>query len=124
MHIGLADFAEPTLLILGDAASLNWLANYMETRQSIDLAVSPFVKLVSVSLVIAPTDDEGSLSRKDTRFEWKVSPVEAQQFAEELRALAVSENPAHAYLDPKANSAGVQVIASQGEYSAEAVFLR
>lgn len=123
MNIGLADFAEPTLLILGDAASLNWLASCMETRQSIDLATSPFVKLVSVGLVISPTGDEGSLSRNDTLFKWKVSPLEAQQFAEQLRALAISEKPAHAYLDPRTNSAGVQVIASQGEYSAEAVFL-
>jgi len=123
MHIGLADFAEPTLLILGDEASLNWLADCIETRQSIDLATSPLVKLVNVGLVIAPTEDEGSLSRNNTLFNWKVSPLEAQQFAEQLRALAVNERPAHAYLDPAANSAGVQVIASQGEYIGDAVFI-
>lgn len=33
MHIGLADFAEPTLLILGDSVSLNWLADCIEARQ-------------------------------------------------------------------------------------------
>lgn len=123
MHIGLADFAEPTLLILGDAASLNWLADCIEMRQAIDLSASPVVKLVNVGLVIAPTDDEGSLSRNDTLFKWRVSPLEAQQFAEQLRALAVSEKSAHAYLDPKANNAGVQVVASQGEYSGDAVFI-
>ena len=123
MHIGLADFAESTLLILGDAASLNWLADCIETRQSIDLATSPFVNMVSVGLVVAPTDAEGSLSRNDTLFKWKVSPLEADQFAEQLRELAVSQKPAHAYLDPKSNDAGVQVIASKGEYSGDAVFL-
>lgn len=123
MHIGLADFAEPTLLILGDKASLNWLADCIETRQSVDLAMSPFVKLLSVGLVIAPTHDEGTFIRSETLFEWRVSPLEAQQFAGQLRALALSEKPAHVYLDPKKNGAGVQVIASQGEYSTDDVFL-
>ena len=123
MHIGLADFAESTLLILGDAASLNWLADCIETRQLIDLARSPLAKLVSVGLMIVPTDNAGSLSRNDTLFKWKVSRLEAQQFAEQLRALAVSEKPAHAYLDPEANNAGVQIIASQGEYNADAVLI-
>lgn len=123
MHIGLADFAEPTLLILGDAASLNWLADCIEARQSIDLSTSPFVKLVRVELVIAPADDEGSLSRNGALFKWKISALDAQQFAEQLRALAVCEKPAHAYLDPKAKGIDVQLIASHGEYSADAVFI-
>lgn len=123
MHIGLADFAEPTLLILGDAASLNWLADCMETRQSIDLTTSPLVKLVNVGVTIASTNDEGSLSRTDTLFTWTVSPAEARQFAGQLRALAASEKPGHAYLDSKANHASVEVIASKGEYCADAVFI-
>lgn len=122
MHIGLADFAEPTLLILGDAASLNWLADCIEMRQAVDLSTSPLVKLVNVGLTIAPSDD-GILSRNDTLFELKISPLEAQQFAEQLRALAVSKRSAHAYLDPRSNSAGVQLVASLGEYSENAVFL-
>ena len=123
MHIGLADFAAPALLILGDETSLNWLAGCIATRQSIGLATSPLVKLVSVGLVIAPTDAEGSLSRSNTLFNWKVSRLEAQQFAQQLRALAGTGKPAHAYLDPNTNSAGVQVIASQGEYR-DAVFIQ
>lgn len=121
MHIGLADFAEPTLLILGDSVSLNWLADCIEARQSIDLATSSFVKLVNVGLMIVPSDDEGSLSRSDVLFEWKVSSSEAQQFADQLRALAAGDKPGHTYLDSKANSAGVEVIASKGEYSANPV---
>ena len=38
LHIGIADFAEPTLLLLGDQDSLVWLADQMEAEQSIDLA--------------------------------------------------------------------------------------
>lgn len=123
MHIGLADFAEPTLLILGDAASLNWLADRVESRQSLDFTGSPFVRLVSVSLLFEPTEGDGSFSRQNAKFVWKVSPSESQKYAEQLRALAASEIPAHAYLDSMANSAGVEVVASTGEYTADAVFI-
>lgn len=123
MYIGLADFAEPTLLVLGDVASLNWLADGIEMRRPIDLATSPFVKLVNVGLVIAPTNEEGNLCRNDTQFKWQISPMEAQQFAKQLRALAGSESSAHAYLDPKTNTAGVQLIASLGEYSGDDAFI-
>ena len=119
MHIGLADFAEPTLLIIGEAASLNWLADCLGTRQSIDLATAPSVRLVRIDMIIAATDDECSLSRNGRLFKWKVSPLGARQFAEQLRAVAVSEKPAHMYLDVYANNAGVQVIASKGEYTAD-----
>lgn len=124
LYIGLADFAEPTLLILGDAESLNWLADCLEARQSIDLAKTPSVTLVNVGLAISPAEGEGHLNRHDAQFDWKVSSSEAQLFSEQLRALTASGRPAHAYLDTQANNASVQVIASQGEYSANAVFTR
>ncbi|MGQ0593349.1 MAG: hypothetical protein ACT4QB_12085 [Gammaproteobacteria bacterium] len=37
-------------------------------------------------------------------------------FAEQLRALAASESPAHAYLDTESNNAGVEIVVSKGEY--------
>lgn len=123
MHVGLADFAEPTLLILGDAGSLNWLADHIESRQSLDFTAAPFVRLVNVSLLLEPTEGDGSFSRQSAKFIWKVSLSESQRFAEQLRALAASEVPAHAYLDSMANSASVEVVASKGEYIADAVFI-
>lgn len=123
MHIGLADFANPALLILGDPTSLNWLADCIAARKSIDLATSPFVELVSVGLNIAPTDEEGSCSRNDALLEWKISPAEALRFADQLRALAASETPGHAYLDPVDNRAVLEIIASKGEYNAKTVLI-
>jgi len=61
MHIGLADFNEPTLLLLGDPVSLNWLADRIEAQQVVDFMAFRFVKLVNVRLVILPADDGGSL---------------------------------------------------------------
>jgi len=120
MHVGLADFAEPTLLILGDVGSLNWLADRIESRQSLDFAAALFVRLLSVSLLLEPTEGDGGFSRQGAKFIWKISLSESQKFVEQLRALAASEVPAHAYLDAIANSAGVEVIASKGEYSTDA----
>jgi hypothetical protein len=122
LHIGLADFAEPTLLILGEAASLNWLAERIEARQSFDLATAPVVKLANVRLLLEPTDNAGTLTREGKKFVWKLSLSESQEVAAQLRELAASHVPAHAYLDPKTNSAGVEVVASKGEYS-DAVFV-
>ncbi len=123
MHVGLADFAEPTLLILGDVASLNWLADRIESRQSLDFAAAAFVRLLNVSLLLEPTEGDGSFNQQGAKFIWKISLSESQKFAEQLRALAASEVPAHAYLDSITNSAGVEVVASKGEYSTDAVFI-
>ena len=123
MHVGLADFAEPTLLILGDATSLNWLADYIESRQSLDFAAVAFVKLVNVGLLLDSTAGDGGVNRHEAKFNWKVSLPEAQQFAEQLRALAASEVPAHAYLDSAGNTSGVEIVASKGEYSPDTIFI-
>lgn len=122
LQVGLAEFAEPTLLILGSAESLRWLADRLEERRPLDLAHSPLVQLRGVGLVLKLVDVEGNIERHGPTFTWAISPTEAQQFASQLRELAASSEPAHAYLDPKTNHTGVQVMASKGEYSAEAVF--
>lgn len=123
MSVGLADFAEPTLLILGDAGSLNWLADRLCSRQPLDFAALPFVRPVHVSLRLEPTEGDGSFSRQNATFVWKVSRPESQRVADQLRALARSEVAAHAYLDPKVNSANVEVVVSKGEYASDAVFI-
>lgn len=124
LHVGMADFAEPTLLIVGDAESLVWLADYIDTQQPIRFAaLSPSVRLVNVDLRLAPSDAGGSLHRSGSVLDWKVSSVEARQFAEQLRTLAASESPAHTYLDTESNNAGVEIVVSKGEYDPSAVFI-
>lgn len=122
MHIGLVDFSEPTLLFLGDVDALRWLAELIESRQSIDFAATPFASLVNVRLLLDPTDGESGLGRSGSGFVWSISSYEASKFAEQLRELVKSKIPAHAYLDPKSNSSGVQIVVSRDEYDPNIVF--
>jgi hypothetical protein len=122
LHVGLADFSEPTLLLLGDAAALNWLADRIAIRQSLDLSTSSFVKLHGVVVKLEAVDD-GELCQRKKSFTWRISPNESQQFVQQLRMLAASDIPAHAYLDPASNSAGLDVMASKGEYIVDDIFI-
>ncbi len=117
LQIGLVDFAEPALLMVGDAQSFRWLASQIGSRQQIDFDdVSYKVRQVGVRVRLTPTANSGCLRRHAETIDWEVSATEARQFAEQLQALAAAESPAHAYLDPESNLAGFQVIASKDEY--------
>lgn len=119
MHIGLADFAEPTLLIIGEATTLNLLADYIQMRQSVDMETLPFVRMVGIRLVIAQSHRESNLRRADSLFTWEIASLDSSGIVEQLRELAASAIPAHAYLDVVVNAAGVQIVASNGEYEAD-----
>ena len=63
LHVGMADFAEPTLLIVGDARSLVWLADYIDAQQPIRFAdLTPSVRSVNVEdawmIPLAREDDK------------------------------------------------------------------
>jgi len=123
LHIGIADFAEPTLLLIGDAQSFSWLADQIDARRELDFAEMPsLVSRTDVNLRLVPTMQTGRLTRRANVFGWEISAIEAQQFAQQLRGLAASTSPAHAYLDPESNVAGVQLVASMGEYDQSKVF--
>lgn len=125
LHIGIADFAEPTLLLIGDAKSLSWLAEQIDARRDIKLAEMPgIVRQTTIDLHLIPAMHRGSLTRLGDGFDWEISAAEARQFARQLRELAVGTSPAHTYLDPESNAADVQVVASNGEYDPEKVFSR
>lgn len=123
LHIGIADFAEPTLLLIGDANSLSWLAEQIDARRDIKLAeMDGIVRQTRVGLHLIPAIHSGRLTRLDDAFDWEISAVEARQLAQQLKELAVATSPAHAYLDPESNITDVQVVASKGEYDPEKVF--
>jgi hypothetical protein len=123
LHIGIADFAEPALLLLGDADSLAWLADQIEAEQNIDFAsFANVVRQLNFNLRILFTERGGGLSRREAAFVWEVSPAEARRLAAQLRSVAENMSPSHAYLDPTPNLAGVQVIASLGEYDPGRIF--
>lgn len=123
LHIGIADFAEPALLLLGDADSLAWLADQIEAEQDIDFAsLANVVRQLNFNLRILFMERGDGLSRREAAFVWEVSAAEAQRLAAQLRSLAENMSPSHAYLDPTPNLAGVQVIASLGEYDPGKIF--
>jgi len=123
LHVGIAEFSEPTLLLIGDALVLYWLADQIDARQELKLAEMPsLVSQTEVNLRLAPATHSGSLTRKGKAFSWEISADEAKQFAQQLRGLAASPGPAHAYLDPESNTSGVQVVASKEEYDLEKIF--
>jgi hypothetical protein len=119
LQIGIVDFADPTLLLIGEPYSIHRLAYEIASRQEFEIAVGQSqVRLRFVPVVCG--DDR--LTRKDSEFVWYISAAKAQEVVEELRGLAASAVPAHAYLDPEQNLADVEVVASIGEYKPEQMF--
>ncbi|RYG14218.1 MAG: hypothetical protein EON92_02885 [Burkholderiales bacterium] len=123
LHIGIAEFAEPTLLLIGDAVAFAWLAEQVDARRDIKLAETHGVACqAAVDLHLIPATRSGRLTRLSDEFGWEISAIEAQQMAQQLRELAATTSPAHAYLDTQSNMTGVQVVASKGEYDPVKVF--
>jgi hypothetical protein len=121
IQVGLADFADPTLLLLGDAAAFRWLANEVRARREVKLGAEQSGDK-RATLQVVPAETAGEFSRNGNRFSWRISSSEAETVARQLSALADSQVPAHAYIDPALDSTGVQLMASVGEYDASRVF--
>ena len=119
LQVGLVDFAEPTLLLIAFPDSILRLAEDIASRHTFDLAVSAGRAHLRF-IPIEHGDDR--LSRDESDFLWFISAEKALEVVAELRGLAASVFPAHAYLDPQHNLAGVQIVASIGEYEPEKVF--
>lgn len=123
LNIGIADFNEPTLLLLGDAKSLAWLAHQVEAGTEMDFAKTPGVSLqIKFALHLQTTPQGGGLKREEQSFVWHMTPIQGQRLARKIRGLADSKTPAHAYLDPEPNLADVEVVASMGEYDPATIF--
>jgi hypothetical protein len=115
IHVGLPDFADPTLLLVGDAAAFRWLASELRARREVTLGKQqPGAQ--RASLQILPDETDGPCYRQGGDFSWRISSSEAERVARQLSGLADSQRPAHAYIDPTANLSGVQILASVGEY--------
>lgn len=121
LRAGLVDFADPTFLLLGESSSFEWLAAQIEGKRAVVLKGEPGKDLMCLSIV--PSDGEGRASRAEGALEWRMSASEATLVSQQLRELAASSSPAHAYLDPASNLTGVQIVASKGEYDPTRVFV-
>lgn len=116
LDVGLVNFSDPTFLLLGDSRSLEWLAEQIRNNSTLRLVGSP--QGSGIELTITPTSTESQLSRGDGKLSWEISPSDAEKFFCQLRDLAASSAPAHAYLDIEKNLTNLQLLASIGEYSA------
>ena len=114
LHVGIAEFSEPTFLLIGESYSFHWLAEQIAARRTFTLEQT--LGKAHASLRFVPTTQGGHLSRKGDALEWAISVIEAQQATQQLKELAASNCPAHAYLDPLSNETDVQIVASIGEY--------
>lgn len=115
LELGLVDFEEPTLLLLGETSSFDWLA--CRIAEGCEFALKG-----RVSLKFIPSMQEGELSGTGNEFEWHMSHAEMALVAQQLRELATGDVPAHAYLDSIRNTAGIQIMASKGEYEPARIF--
>lgn len=120
LRLGLVEFAEPTLLLIGQPPDLAWLAIEVGSRRAFTIRGASTRSPVSLHLV--PTEQAGCLTRQGSAFEWRLTIAEATVVADQLRELAAAEKPAHAYLDPAANLAEVQILVSFGEYEPSEIF--
>ncbi len=122
LYVGIADFANPTLLLAGDNTTLAWLIEKIQNREIVNLAAVPFVKVQKMlDLHITPASHKGSLKRQENIFLWDISADEAINVAAQLKELIKSPLAAHTYLDSDSNSSDFQLLASKGEYDVDKV---
>jgi hypothetical protein len=112
---GLANFAEPTLLLLGDMPGLLTLKDFFEKQDSV--GIGRLLNLVEIQLEIHFAPEDSGLEKSGTQFAWYISPMDAKKFARLIEEVASSEKPAHAYLDTSGHT-GFEIIVSKGEYEA------
>jgi hypothetical protein len=120
IHVGIPNFTDPTLLLIGDAEALRWLSGEISARRAIVLGQQSGANRATLRIV--PAKSKADFSRNENAFTWPISAEEAEQVALQLSALADSQRPAHAYIDPVVNPGGVQIMVSMGEYDPSRVF--
>jgi hypothetical protein len=107
LYLGLVDFYDPTLLILGTQDSFLWLSEQISARRAFTLEGMPGKSYVSLRYVTAAGG--GRMTRQGSAFEWRFSVIESDQVAGQLESLAATDQPRHAYLDPAVNETEVQI---------------
>ncbi len=127
VYVGLPDFDEPTLLICGSGSGLSQLADFIESRRTLDAGSTANTEapVILVNLQLMLSTIKGTKSHLSTQtnnvISWSIAVDDAQPIAARLRALAASECPAHLYIDV-ASVDGLQILVSKDEYDPTTIF--
>lgn len=123
LYVGIVeDFKnETTLLLLGSSEGFEKLATKIELRESGDLSEINWVRQVCVNVHLSYCERCAvDLSAEDVY--WRICNAAARLFPEQLRGLALSQRPGHAYLECPSGEPTMQVVASRDEYDPQRVF--
>jgi hypothetical protein len=121
IHVGMPEFLEPTLLVIGDAESIGCLAGMLRARVNVSLGEEMTRRRAAV-LRICAVDDDSELIQRGRQFTWSLSARDAESVAQQFVALASSKAPAHAYVEFAEPSIGIEFLISIGEYDPERIF--
>jgi hypothetical protein len=119
------DFADPTLLIWGDARALIRLADLLDylplsREDQIWFSQLPWItRHRSTNVALRIVEHGSKVCRLEIQygnhFEIGISATDARTLAEQVRAIVSADQPSHAYVDIE-NANGVTVLVSAGEY--------
>lgn len=116
VFVGLAEFATPTILFLGDAVSFLKMVTWLETGVRAPLPTRELFHSVNLKLKLSLDANVTAVSlTNDGNFSWAISAADGRKYSQLIRAMIESNIPSHVYLDVM-DSAGLEIIASIGEY--------
>ena len=124
------DFADPTLLIWGDADGLSRLAELLEelavTGVGRGLADLPWIRTpetfdLRIEIGLPETGLKRHAGQSGDRFEWRLSADTARLYGTVVRGVAANEKPCHNYLESDTLDDGIEIKVSKGEYDGSSV---
>lgn len=121
--VGMADFAEPALLMTGSAGGLRALADLFEAGNSVSPSSgSTLLDPIGIKLDLHLGATQTQLLAAGNQIDWFISFMDAKAYADLIRAVAECDKPSHTYLDVPANDE-LEIVVSKGEYDPATVFL-
>ncbi|MDP4021761.1 hypothetical protein Q8W71_03910 [Methylobacterium sp. NEAU 140] len=122
LHIGFAEFADPTLLFAGKHKDLLWLAHKIGSREATDFGEHAETLLHNVAVKILDQDQNSSLAFRNGIVEISLSSYQSHEYMEKIVNLVKYNKPGHVYIDPDINELGYQIVISLSEYDTQNVF--
>ncbi|MFZ6844167.1 hypothetical protein [Undibacterium sp. RuTC16W] len=121
IHIGIADFTDPTLLIVGSANELISLSKLFDMEIFDFLDISKFFISVGINLNIQIVKNDSDVTVLYKKIDWFLNCKDARNFASQIRELVKFEFPSHIYLNCSKNQS-IEIVVSKDEYDPNIVF--